>query len=156
MAPGHTAYGEQYHRMAATLAAMTGNIGIHGGNAAGFERGPVGPMVPPVAFDKTDATYEERLKALNIPQRLRASVHITRMWDTILNMSSYQRYQDGLRRLGEPQTRSPTSQSEALKRFVVVHGSSRQYRQFADILLPVTPSGTGRFCRHGSRAISCI
>jgi len=146
MAPGRTAYGEQYHRMAATLAAMTGNIGIHGGNAAGFERGPVGPMVPPIAFDKTDATYEERLKALNIPQRLRSSVHVTRIWDAVLKGRAAG-YPSDIKMVyiawANPLNQIPNMNKgiEALKKleFIVVHDQfMTATARFADIVLPVT------------------
>lgn len=72
-APGRSAFGEQFHRAACTLAAMTGNIGVKGGFASG-SRGLIG-------LGALNAT-------LPIPDEEQPLVHITDVYDVLLQGTS--------------------------------------------------------------------
>ena len=144
-AGGRTAYGEQYHRAAATLAAMTGNVGIHGGGAAGFERGPIGAMFPP-GLAKKSTSYEEELKALDVPHHLRSHPHSCLIWDAILKGTAGGYPSDikmGYIAFANPLNQFPHINKgvEAMKKleFIVVHEQfMTATARFADVVLPVT------------------
>jgi anaerobic dimethyl sulfoxide reductase subunit A len=68
-APGRTADGEQFHRVAATVSAMTGNVGIEGGYAAGgLNSLPLGWLRSPIP----------------LPGTKHPKVHVTKLYDAIL------------------------------------------------------------------------
>jgi len=146
-APGRSAFGEQFHRMSSTLAAMTGNVGIHGGCAAGFERPLIGPMVPP-GFAKhfEGGPYEERLRQLDVSRRLRRQPHACHLWDFVLKGTAGGYATDltmAYIAFANPLNQFPNINKgvEALKKleFVVVHEQfMTPTARFADILLPVT------------------
>ncbi|MBW2144468.1 MAG: molybdopterin-dependent oxidoreductase [Deltaproteobacteria bacterium] len=146
-APGRSAFGEQFHRVASTLAAMTGNVGLSGGGAGGFERSILGPMVPP-GYSKLfeGGPYEARLKQLDVPQRLKKRVHACRLWDAILEGTAGgypEDYKMAYIAFNNPLNQYPNINKgiKALKKleFIVVHEQfMTATAKFADILLPVT------------------
>ena len=87
--PARSAMGEQYNRCAATLSAMTGNVGRPGGSACGGLMGiPVGHMFRMSAIPPGKNPFEldgPNVKGtLDIRQRIIKRVHINNIFDAIL------------------------------------------------------------------------
>lgn len=160
-APGRTARGEQYHRATATLAAMTGNIGIHGGGTACLDLSSRALPLTEIK-DSKDYSFDmySDLPALDNPVDKDApphewavrgirkhtvdKIHPSKIWDAILKGKSGGYFSDIkmayiISGNALNQMCDTNKGVEALKKleFLVVHDQfMTPTARFADIVLP--------------------
>ena len=152
--PGRTAYGEQYHRATAVLAAITGNIGIHGGSPACCEIPPIGVSPGanihstthiPIGTNPVDVDDHSGIdQTLNPKQRSMYRVNTSQLWDAILYGKS-KGFPSDIKLLyiacANPLNQYPNVNKgiHALKKleFIVAHEQFMTATvKFADIILP--------------------
>ncbi|MEE8471706.1 MAG: molybdopterin-dependent oxidoreductase [Dehalococcoidia bacterium] len=148
--PGRTAFGEQFHRAAMALAAMTGNIGVPGGSAAGHDGLPWGTLsqTMPLGENPLGRQTAEPRGELNRYSRVDGNgptVHVAKTFEAILEGRGAG-YPHDTRLLyviaGNPLNQLPNANKSlaALKKLetIIVHEQFlTPTARFADILLPV-------------------
>jgi anaerobic dimethyl sulfoxide reductase subunit A len=88
--PARSSVGELYNRCAMTLTAMTGNVGRHGGSAAGGLMGiPYGHMffssrIPPPERNPVEEGLKSVRGSLDLQLRFQARCHTNKIFDAIL------------------------------------------------------------------------
>ncbi len=149
--PARSAMGEQYNRCAATLCAMTGNVGRPGGSAGGGLMGiPIAHMFRNPAIPPGKNPFElqgPKVKGtLDIRERVIKRIHINSLFDAILE-GTRGGYPADIRMAWSMcnnylnQTGNSNKAARALKKlefFAVQELFMTAQARYADILLPVT------------------